>query len=334
MQLLTIGIPVYNCEDLIRNTLQNVFEEIKNISEPVEILICNNASTDNTEKEILKAIQEIKPDVKELSEKIIIKDGNMLVYHKNTENIGMDGNVLSLFKYAGGKYVHIHSADDYYADGALKRIIECIKKYHDLSLLCLSNNYLNTFTDEIIVCGDNQDKDIYCEGINEFINNERLKMLCLSNVVINKNDVEKIEYPENGIGCSWMHLYLAQKVIKKDSKCFVFGFEKPLMIVRFGNQGWVKKDAICYFYRALDLYAGMLKKRGGVNFEYYNILKEKFLNSVLNPKTQKSDNFLTNIKYTVKFFKFYFPKLRKWYKFSSVLIFSKKKDFFSDFKKG
>ena len=332
MKLLTIGIPVYNCEDLIRNTLQNVFEEIKNINEPVEILICNNASTDNTEKEILKAIQEIKPDVKELSEKIIIRDGNTLVYHKNTENIGVDGNVLSLFKYAGGKYVHIHSADDYYTDGALKRIIEYIKKYHDLSLLCLSNNYLNTFTDEIIVCGDNQDKDIYCEGINEFINNEQLKMLCLSNVVINKNDVEKIEYPENGIGCSWMHLYLAQKVLKKDSKCFVFGFEKPLMTVRFGNQGWVKKDALGYFYRALDIYTGMLKE--GLNFEYYNVLKDKFLNSVLNPKTQKEENFLTNIKYAVKFYKFYFPKLRQWYKFSKVLIFSKKKDFFSDIKKG
>lgn len=178
MQLLTIGIPVYNCEDLIRNTLQNVFEEIKNTNEPVEILICNNASTDNTEKEILKAIQEIKPNVKELSEKIIIRDGNTLVYHKNTENIG---------------------------------------------------------------------------------------------------------------------------------------------------------DAIGFFYRALDLYAGMLK--GGLNFEYYNILKVKFLNSVLNPKTQKSENFLTNIKYAIKFFKFYFPKLKKWYKFSKVLIFSKKKDFFPILKK-
>ena len=326
MPLLTVGIPIYNCEDFIQETLQNVFNELKTLEDPVEIVLCDNASTDNTQQKILAAIQQIKPEIQTLNLPIDLGKGNVLKFFPNATNLGMDKNVFNCIKNATGKFVHIHSADDYYMQGGLKRLVECIKTHPDGTVICLSNAYLNTFNNQLIYCNATDDEDAHCKNLNEFITHEQLKLLCLSNAVLRREDILRLKSVQAGFGLVWMHLYLTQQILQQDSTGYCFGFNHPVMVVRFGNQGWVKKGAIAYFYRALCIYNDLRQK--GLTKPQFNKLKKHFLNGVINPQTQKSDRFFFNVVYALKYFPFYWPNIRQWLKFSGQLIFAPKQDFF------
>ena len=189
--LLTISIPVYNGEDYIKDTLKNIFDEIKNLDNDIEILISDNCSNDNTQNKIISLLKENNLS-SDLSKIVHLegggRQGSYLKYIKNRSNLGIDKNILNSIIYAEGKYVHLHSVDDYYVKGTLKLILDCIKKINNLDIICLSNIYLNTFNNKIIKSEDKCD-NIMCEDIDSFIEHERLKMLCLSNIVINKEEV-------------------------------------------------------------------------------------------------------------------------------------------------
>lgn len=97
-KILTIGIPTYNGAPHIRETLDSILSQDPNILDSkVEILISDNASTDETEL-----------IVREYSS----KHPNLIRYSKNEINIGFDRNLDMLFKKANGAYVWLMGDDD------------------------------------------------------------------------------------------------------------------------------------------------------------------------------------------------------------------------------
>lgn len=108
--LLTIGIPVYNGEQLISQTLDSILPELKNVDHSkLEILISDNASTDNTEK-IIK-------------EKYLDRFGRLLSYYKNSKNEGFDGNADLVVRRAKGSYVWLFGCGETAKPGALSMIL-------------------------------------------------------------------------------------------------------------------------------------------------------------------------------------------------------------------
>lgn len=118
--LLTIGIPVYNGEEFIEDTIKSIYVS-NNLKNNIEILVSDNCSTDKTEQ-IVKRFPQVK-------------------YLKNTENIGYDRNIQNIFTNAQGHYVWTIAADDIITNlQAIDIIVNLINNQHDVALIHVGGN--------------------------------------------------------------------------------------------------------------------------------------------------------------------------------------------------
>lgn len=115
MPILSICIPTYNFGRFIRETLDSILPQVTG---EVEVLVVDGASTDNTE-EVVRSRQSRYPD---------------LVYHRLPRKGGIDRDMAKSVELAKGEYVWLFSADDWMAEGALKRVLEEIRLGLDLYL--------------------------------------------------------------------------------------------------------------------------------------------------------------------------------------------------------
>ncbi len=118
--VLTIGIPTYNGSKYIKGMINSILIQLSDINQyELEILISDNASTDNTEDIIKEYINEYP---------------TLFSYYRNTENIGGDRNVDNIFRKAKGKFVWICGDDDEIIIGHLKNVLEKIKNNKEISV--------------------------------------------------------------------------------------------------------------------------------------------------------------------------------------------------------
>jgi glycosyltransferase involved in cell wall biosynthesis len=90
---VSILIPAYNCEKTIAEALNSCVSQIYS---DLEIIVCDNASTDITTK-IVKQYPQVRLEV-------------------NPGNIGFTANMEKLIKLATGKFIVFLCADDYFTD--------------------------------------------------------------------------------------------------------------------------------------------------------------------------------------------------------------------------
>ncbi|MFD3408621.1 glycosyltransferase family 2 protein [Aquirufa sp. HETE-83D] len=105
--LLSICIPTYNRSKALRGNLNELFKQVYDKGLPVEIIISDNNSLDNT---------------REIVDEFIIR-GMQIRYIRNSTNIGMDGNFAQCYKSAIGKYILVLGDDDYLIDGMLEKLL-------------------------------------------------------------------------------------------------------------------------------------------------------------------------------------------------------------------
>ena len=110
--LLTIAIPTYNRLDCLVLSLETLFKQTQSsqlLGHQLNILVCNNASTDGT-TEYLDSIVNIYG----------------VQVHHHTTNCGADANILFCCQSAKTKYVWIVGDDDVIVDGAVTLVIDCL----------------------------------------------------------------------------------------------------------------------------------------------------------------------------------------------------------------
>jgi len=122
--LLTIAIPTYNRAKLLELCLDSIIEQVKRSPESIEILLFNNASTDNTSEVARKYIAEY-PSIH---------------YSENDKNYGPDYNIAKCFRLAKAKYVWVFSDDDLLLPRALERIMPLLKG-EDLGIIALQARF-------------------------------------------------------------------------------------------------------------------------------------------------------------------------------------------------
>lgn len=114
--ILSICIPTYSRANYLRDALESIYRQLNSeLSQMVEVVVADNASRDNTEQVM-----------KEFADKI-----DRLVYVKNPENIGFDGNVDVAVRSAHGNYCWYLGDDDAIINGALSHMVD----------ICLQNKY-------------------------------------------------------------------------------------------------------------------------------------------------------------------------------------------------
>jgi abequosyltransferase len=112
MTVLNIFIPTFNRAEILDKNLGLLCAEISQHHLPVQLVISDNASTDNTELISQKYASSFK----------------FVKYKRNKKNLGMDGNFLSCFRMGVGKYTMLLGDDDYPISGQLTYLVDILKK--------------------------------------------------------------------------------------------------------------------------------------------------------------------------------------------------------------
>lgn len=119
--LLSIYILTYNRAETLKKQVEFFINEIESYSSVVELVVSDNASTDNTEQYMKKYEKK-----------------NCFRYIRNERNIGLVGNSYLSIERTRGEYIWI-IGDDPFEAGVVKRVVEIIEKYREVNFV-----YLNT----------------------------------------------------------------------------------------------------------------------------------------------------------------------------------------------
>jgi glycosyltransferase involved in cell wall biosynthesis len=218
--LLTIGIPTYNGERYLAETINSCISQIKNIDlRSIEIIISDNASTDST-GDISKKIVEAYPD--------------LVKYYRNEINIGFDKNVIEIFKKGNGKYVHVLGDDDFYCENRLDEILTFLKINNNLSIILLNIIYLNITNNnlfgEFVI-----DSDVWFNNRDDFFKFTKWRTAPISTLIMNRSEFNSCDLSFY-YGNQWIHLGAIIEILSLGGKsCFL---SKRTITVRTGNSHW------------------------------------------------------------------------------------------------
>ncbi len=112
---VSIGVPVYNGQRYLEYALRSLLAQTYS---DFELIICDNASTDQTAK-ICQDFASTDPRVK---------------YHRNEKNIGANPNFNRVLELAGGEYFRWAAYDDICQPTYLQRCVEALNADPEASL--------------------------------------------------------------------------------------------------------------------------------------------------------------------------------------------------------
>lgn len=122
--ILSICISTYNRAPWLTLSLPLLLRQTAPYRDVVEVIVCDNASTDETPK-------VVEPYLNEPG----------FYYFRNQENVGMLGNLKVTAQHAQGQYVWILGDDDLLHHGTVERVIKAILEHPDVSLVYLNYDY-------------------------------------------------------------------------------------------------------------------------------------------------------------------------------------------------
>lgn len=199
---LSIAIPTYNGAKYISEALNSIICQLDNINEEIEIVISDNASTDNTKNISLK----------------YCKNYNFIKYFKNSENIGFDRNVDLIFKRASGDFVWLIGDDDEIKYGAIQKVLDLILSKPELSVI-----FVNVNSESKVRVRSNGDRIF--NNSEDFLYNSMFKIGLISCNIIKKNNWNKINssiYFDSG----WIHVGVILEILslKNATSAVIFDY--------------------------------------------------------------------------------------------------------------
>jgi glycosyltransferase involved in cell wall biosynthesis len=114
--LLSICIPTYNRAALLRECLDSILVSARGYEDQVEIVISDNASTDDTHA-VVAEFQRQCPQV---------------CYHRHTANIGAENNFYVAAQIATGEYLWLFGDDDKMLPNAIPVVLRHLQQSYDL----------------------------------------------------------------------------------------------------------------------------------------------------------------------------------------------------------
>jgi glycosyltransferase involved in cell wall biosynthesis len=106
--LLSVGLPVYNGLPYLEQSIDSLRRQDL---EDLEIIVCDNASTDGT-ADLVRDLAVADPRIR---------------YVRNPENIGASNNYNKAFGLARGRYFRWTASDDFVTSGALSRCVAVLE---------------------------------------------------------------------------------------------------------------------------------------------------------------------------------------------------------------
>lgn len=197
--LLTIAIPTWNRAAYLRQNLEQLTPQLMEAAHPVEILISDNCSTDESPEVVASFMQKGVP----------------IRYIRNTENIGSDGNIAQCFNEATGRYVLILGDDDLLVDGVLPWLVERLAR-QEFGVLCMRPyGYEHDFRKEYP--GGSGGEMVFEDG-NKFLTEIGPLITLISACIINKRFLNKVDARDFcGGNLVQVHLVIRAALVSKQS---------------------------------------------------------------------------------------------------------------------
>ncbi len=198
-KLFTIAIPTYNRANYLDLCLRQIYNQILGKEELIELLVSNNASTDNTDDIIQK----------------YIKMGLKFTYFKNRENIGSDRNFLLCFQKSSGKFLLLLSDDDVLVDNSIEKILKILKKVEEKECGLVYLNAYGYYKDfKLEKPEQNNPKTLVYEDTYQFVKKVNYFITFISGNIINKSLFNKrIKFNNFFLGSSLTQTIWAFSVI-------------------------------------------------------------------------------------------------------------------------
>jgi glycosyltransferase involved in cell wall biosynthesis len=121
--LLSLCIPTYNRAGLLEPMLQSLCRQCAAFGDQLEIVVSDNASTDDT-RAVVDAASAVAP----------------ISYFRNAENVG-SRNFLLAVERASGEYAWVLGDDDLVLDGGLRTVVDALHAHPEIDYF-----YVNYFT--------------------------------------------------------------------------------------------------------------------------------------------------------------------------------------------
>jgi len=271
---LSVAIPTYNGARYIREALDSIIYQLDDIDEKIEIVISDNESTDQT-PEIIKEYQEKYPEI--------------ISYYRNDQNLGPDKNIDLAVRRSKGEYVWLFSDDDVLKFPVLKKVLNVLNAYSDLSWIFVNYaRYDNNLLSKIATVVDIP-KDCYCKNGEDFFKITRFANTALSSNIVRKREWENTYESIKGISALHTQTVLSIYLLKNNKSYIISSHLIKFRNPKDNKPRWMEDketylgiglNMLHYFYEALERnnYSYKLKKLLCKCFRYgiiYNILKLK-----------------------------------------------------------
>lgn len=193
---LSFCIPTYNRGAYLGRLIESIASQW---TDEVEIVISDNASTDNTE-EIIAEYQKKYPRI---------------VYSKSKTNLGADRNYLRVVELAQGEYCWLFGSDDYLAEGAINRILCEIQDHRDIYLTARQEkngkrDWLEQGCDKVYKLHNKKELIDYLEQANSV----GALFSYLSSIIVKRYSWNNATVNEKYIGSAYVHVQVILEMIK------------------------------------------------------------------------------------------------------------------------
>jgi glycosyltransferase involved in cell wall biosynthesis len=195
---LTIGIPIYNGEETIAETLNSIFSQI---TPEVEVVVSDNASTDGTRRIV----------------EMYCEKYSQLKYHRNENNMGADKNIDLVVNRATGTYVWLMGDDDEISSGGVAYIIGIIDAHPDLAAIfvnyCLYDRMTGQCVNERVL---KIKQDVLCRTADSFLATATVYPNFMSSIVVRKTRWMATDTAAYA-GTHWLQYGALMKIIEGDN---------------------------------------------------------------------------------------------------------------------
>ena len=218
---LSIAIPTYNGSVYIREALDSIISQLEDINEEVEIVISDNASTDQT-PEIIREYQRNYPFIK---------------YFRNDEDLGGGMNFDLAVRRSTGEYVWLFGDDDILRSGAIEKVLDVLKNHHGLAAILVNWYQLGLYLRQPNIIEHTMDiqKDIFFRTADDFLSTVKLTGLAVSSNIIRRSLWE--QHAEIYIGSGYVHYATLLTSIVGHYSYYV---AKPYVMYRTGHLDYDK----------------------------------------------------------------------------------------------
>jgi len=289
--ILSICVPTYNRSKFLSEALDSIIISIKGFEDRVEIIVSDNASTDNT-FDIVKEYQA---------------KYSFIRYNRNKENV-FDKNFFIAASLANGNYIWVFADDDKMEEQAVINVINYINQNYNL-IICNYSIWNNDFTSKLKEKFYNVSKNIEFNDHNEILKKLGSKLQFLSSIVIEKNtffNLDEEEYNslhEFGISFAFS-LYCG---IIKNVKAVLIA--NPQLRYRGNNSPLTdRKTWYKYFATGSTLLFEELRKKGYSSRSIYSaksIVLGKYILHDISFRKRKGENLHEIFKLIFPYYKYH-----------------------------